>query len=105
MADTIVPVQGGGGVNITIAAAALIATYGSQQYQVIQLVGYPNEPSQPLVLFSGTGYYTSSVFASGATVQVLAGSSTVSYNIGVSAVVGAGPPIWFAALRKGATKV
>lgn len=88
MADTTVPVQGGTGVNITIPAAALIATFSSQQYQVIQIVGYPNEPNQPLVLFSGVGYYTSPVFANGATVQVLAGAAVATYNIGVSAVVG-----------------
>lgn len=86
MADTIVPVQGT--ASVTVAAAALIATYSSQQYQVIQLVGYPNEPSQPKVLFQGTGYYTSSVFTSGASIQVNAGSAPVSYNSGVSAVVG-----------------
>lgn len=88
MADTTVPVQGGVGVNITIPAAALIATFSGQPYQVVQIVGYPNEPNQPLVLFSGSGYYTSSVFTNGATVQVLAGAAAVSYNVGVSAVVG-----------------
>lgn len=88
MADTTVPVQGGLGVNITIPAAARIATFSGQQYQVVQIVGFPNEPNQPLVLFSGTGYYTSSVFANGATVQVLAGAAVAQYNVGVSAVVG-----------------
>lgn len=88
MADTTVPVQGGLGVNITIPAAALIATFSSQQYQVVQLVGFTNEPNQPLVLFSGTGYYTSSAFTNGATVQVLAGASVATYNVGTNAVVG-----------------
>lgn len=86
MSDVTVPVQGSS--TVTVAAAALIATFSSQQYQVIQLVGYPNEPNQPLVLFQGVGYYTSSVFANGATITVNAGSAVASYNTGVSSVVG-----------------
>lgn len=86
MADTIVPVQGS--KTVTVAASNKIATYSPQQYSVVQLVGYPNEPSQPLVLFTGTGYYTSSAFSAAATVQVQAGSAPVSYNQGTAAVAG-----------------
>ena len=86
MADTTVPVQGS--ATIAVAANALISTFSSQQYQVIQNVGYPNEPSQPNVLFQGVGYYTSSVFTAGASITVNAGSAPAMFNSGVSAVVG-----------------
>lgn len=85
MANTIVPVQGTAAV--TVPAAGKIATNGAQQYQVIQNVGYPNYPTEPLVLFSGTGRYTSSAFTSGASISVQAGSSTVEYNVGASAAI------------------
>jgi hypothetical protein len=85
MANTTVPVQGT--ASVTVPASGKIATNGAQQYQVIQLVGYPNEPSQPLVLFSGTGRYTSSAFTSGASISVQAGASTVDYNVGASAAI------------------
>lgn len=88
MADTTVPIQGGTGVNITVPASGIITTSGAQPYQVVQIVGFPNEPNQPLVLFAGSGIYTSSAFTNGATVMVLAGSSTVSYNVGLSPVIG-----------------
>src|SRR4051812_46693927 len=85
MANTIVPVQGT--KDVTVPASGKIATNSSQQYQVIQNVGYPNFPTEPLVLFSGTGRYTSSAFTAAASVTVNAGSSTVDYNVGASAAI------------------
>ena len=84
MADTIIPVQGS--ATITVAASDKIALYSPQEYQVYQVVGYPNYPSANDLLFSGSGVYTSSAFSAAAQVYIAAGAAPVAYNTGTAAV-------------------
>lgn len=86
MADTVVGPQGTS--TISVAASAKVATYGTVEYQVFQVVGYPNYPSTYNLLFQGTGAYTSSAFSAAGTVVVMAGGSAVSVSTGTAAVPG-----------------
>lgn len=86
MADTVVGPQGTS--TISVAASAKVATYGTVEYQVFQVVGYPNYPLTYNLLFQGTGSYTSSAFSAAGTVVVAAGGSAVSVSTGTAAVPG-----------------
>lgn len=86
MADTIISTQGS--ATVTLAASDKIALYSPQEYQVFQVVGYPNFPGTLDLLFQGSGFYTSSAFSAAGQVVVNAGSAPVTYNVGTAAVVG-----------------
>ena len=68
---------------VTLPANARIAVYSTSFYTVTQLLGSVRVP-----LFAGGGSYTSSTFASGATIEVTGGDrSQVFYNVGTAAIV------------------
>jgi len=70
-----------------VAASAKIATYSAGQYDVNQVVGFPNEPSTLQNLFNGTGANTTSAFSTAGQAVINAGAQPVLVNVGASAVV------------------
>lgn len=82
--DTFIPVQGTATVNL--AASDKIAVYSPQEFQVFQVVGYPNFPGTLDLLFQGSGTYTSSAFSAAGQVVINAGSAVAAYNVGTAAV-------------------
>lgn len=76
-----------GSLTLAVAASAKVAAYSVGQYDVQQVVGYPNEPPANQQLFAGTGGFTSSAFTLAGTAIINAGSQCVYVNVGASAVV------------------
>lgn len=87
MADSFVYPFGNSG-DIAFAASDKVACYSDQQYQVFQNAGFPNIPNAQVLLFEGSGYFTSSAFSAAGSVVIAAGAAPVSYNIGTAAVAG-----------------
>jgi hypothetical protein len=87
MSSQIVPPFGS--ATIAVAASALVATFseGGDQYEVNQVVGYPNQPTQLSNLFRGSGANATSAFSAAGTVVVNAGAYPVLVNIGVAGTV------------------
>lgn len=93
MASIYVP-PGGSGADVVIPAGAAIAVESFGSFQVVQLtVGSPNQPTQPVIIADVVGSalpasFTSSTFANGATVRVIAsGNVDAYYEVGTSPVV------------------
>lgn len=84
MADTIIAVQGT--ADVSLAASDKLACYSSQEYQVFQVVGYPNYPTTYDLVFEGSGQYTSAAVSAATDFVVKAGSAPVAYNVGTAAV-------------------
>lgn len=80
--------QGSSG-EVALAANDKITVFSNSEYQVFQLVGYPNMPSTWKLIKSGAAgeTYTSAAFASAATVRVEAGPSGALYEVGTAPVV------------------
>lgn len=76
-----------GTATVANAASGKIATYSAGQYQVNQVVGYPNEPPSQSVLFNGSGANTTAAITLAGTVVVTAGPYPVLVNAGASAFV------------------
>jgi hypothetical protein len=69
---------------VSVPASARVSAYSTSAYQVNQVIN----TNQRVLLFAGAGSYTSSVFASAATVEVTGGDrSTVFYSVGTSAYI------------------
>ncbi len=84
MADTFIATQGT--ALVSLAASDKIACYSEQEYQVFQLVGYPNFPTTQDLLFQGSGIYTSAAVSAASEFVVNAGSAPLAYNVGTDAV-------------------
>lgn len=77
-----------GQATISVPSGSKIAVFTRGTAQVVQQVGYPNEPTKNSALATvSAGSYTSSAFSSAATVIINAGASQVYYNVGTDAVV------------------
>lgn len=79
-----------GSTTITLAAGEAIAIFTKGSAQLIQNVGYPNFPvTQAIVTtLSAGGFYTSSVFASGASLTLHnTGAAQVLYQVGTAPVI------------------
>jgi hypothetical protein len=79
-----------GTADIVLAANDKIAVFSNSVLKLYQLVGYPNHPSSWDLIHSTTAgdTYTSSAFASGATIRVEASASDAFYEIGAAPVIG-----------------
>lgn len=74
---------------LALTAGQKIAVQTQGEAQVLQEVGFPNYPTQlDLIQTVVNTTYTSSAFASGATLTVNAGAFPVFYDIGTDPVVG-----------------
>lgn len=77
-----------GSVTLAVPASAKVATFSTtDEYGVLQNVGYPNFPAAGISLFQGLGGFTSAAYTLAGTVTVNAGSTPVLVNIGASAAV------------------
>ena len=76
-----------GQLTLSVAAAAKVAAYSVGQYDVQQIVGYPNEPPTQSQLFNNSGAYTSGAFTLAGQVVVNAGPYPVLVQVGVAATV------------------
>lgn len=77
-----------GQATIAVPSGSKIAVFTRGTAQIIQQVGYPNEPTKNSVLSTvSAGSYTSSAFSAAATVIINAGPSQVYYNVGTDAVI------------------
>lgn len=78
-----------GQLTVSVPASGKVATFsqGSEQYDVSQVLGYPNQPSQNSLLFSGSGGFVSSAFTLAGQVVINAGAYPVLVNVGASASV------------------
>lgn len=87
MSSQIVPPFGS--ATIAVAASAKVATFsaGGDQYEVNQVVGYPNQPTQLSNLFRGSGANATSAFSAAGYVVVNAGAYPVLVNVGIAANV------------------
>ncbi len=74
---------------VTIPASARIATFSDGLYSVVQVTPLSaNGPVVETVLFRGAGLFTSSTFASAATVRIEGGAQfRVLYSVGTDAVI------------------
>lgn len=74
---------------LVLTAGQKIALQTQGEAQVLQEVGFPNYPTQlDLIQTVVNTTYTSSAFASGATLTINAGAAPVYYDIGTDPVVG-----------------
>lgn len=86
MAQNVVYSQGKATITIPAGEKIAIATEGTAT--LYQLVGYPNHPStRSLVTTLSNGVYTSSAYASGATLELNAGAAQVFYEVGTAPAV------------------
>jgi hypothetical protein len=86
MSSQIVPPFGT--LTVTVAASAKVATFAiGDEYEVNQVVGFPNEPSALSNLFRGSGAFTSAAFTLAGTAVITAGAYPVLVNTGASAAV------------------
>jgi hypothetical protein len=73
---------------VTVPASSRLAVYSDGPYEVIQIIGFANAPTQQVRLFLGSGAYTSSVFTSAANIQIAGGANALLYySVGTDAVV------------------
>lgn len=87
MSNIIYP-QGGGGVQIAVAAGESIAVYTKDVAQVFKITEYTNQPSTRELLETVTNRQkVLGPYASGATLEISAGAAEVLYNIGTDPVV------------------
>lgn len=89
---TIVYAQGE--ATVTLAANDKIAVFSWSPVQVFQEVGYPNFPSQLLLVETTTAgeEYISSAYASGATIVLRTSAAQAFYEIGAAPVIGEPSP-------------
>jgi hypothetical protein len=78
-----------GQLTVAVAALARVATFsqGSEQYDVNQPLGYPNQPPSLSNLFTGSGAFQSAAYTAAGQVVVNAGAYPVLVNIGIAANV------------------
>ncbi|MEY4761251.1 MAG: hypothetical protein RLZZ200_1107 [Pseudomonadota bacterium] len=74
---------------VAVPAAAKVATFsqGSEQYDVNQPLGYPNQPPSQSNLFTGSGAFTSAAYTLAGTAVINAGAYPVLVNVGTDANV------------------
>ena len=77
-----------GTATITVAANEKIAAFSYSSMAIYQQVGYPNQPTSWNLLTETSGSYTSSAFASGATIRIDASASDAFYETGSAPVIG-----------------
>lgn len=87
MSSQIVPPFGS--LTVNVPASGKVATFSAynEQYDVAQVVGFPNQPSQLSSLFSGIGAFTSAAFTLAGQAVINAGAYPVLVNVGASATV------------------
>lgn len=76
-----------GQVTLAVAASAKVATFSTDEYNVLQNVGYPNFPPAGVNLYTGSNGNVSAAFTLAGTVTINAGAFPVLVNIGASAAV------------------
>jgi uncharacterized protein YaiE (UPF0345 family) len=76
-----------GELTVDVPASGKVAAYSLGEYEVLQIVGYPNQPPQQQVLFSNKGAYTSAAFTLAGQAVINAGPYPVLVNVGTSASV------------------
>jgi hypothetical protein len=76
-----------GTLTVAVAASAKVAAYSAGQYQVDQVVGFPNEPPANQNLFNGTGSSLSAAFTLAGQAVINAGASPVLVNVGIAASI------------------
>lgn len=74
---------------VAVPAAAKVATFsqGSEQYDVNQVLGYPNQPNSLANLFTGAGAFQSAAFTLAGQAVINAGAYPVLVNVGTQANV------------------
>lgn len=79
-----------GVATVTLAANDKVAVFSYSETKVYQQVGYPNQPdSWDLVVANAANTsYTSSAFASGATLRIEASASDAFYEVGADPIIG-----------------
>jgi hypothetical protein len=79
-----------GVATVTLAANDKVAVFSYSPTKVYQQVGYPNQPDSwdLLVANAANTSYTSSAFASGATLRIEASASDAFYEVGADPVIG-----------------
>jgi hypothetical protein len=78
-----------GQLTVAVPAGAKVATFsqGSEQYDVNQPLGYPNQPPSLSNLFTGSGAFTSAAYTLAGTAVINAGAYPVLVNVGIAANV------------------
>lgn len=76
-----------GSVTVAVAATAKVATYSVGQYDVQQVVGFPNEPPANQQLFNAAGAFTSAAFTLAGNAIINAGPYPVLVQVGIAATV------------------
>lgn len=78
-----------GQLTVAVPAAGKVATWSpnAEQYDVSQVIGYPNQPNSQSVLFAGQGGFVSAAFTLAGQAVINAGAFPVYVNVGASASV------------------
>ncbi len=78
-----------GQLTVAVAAAAKVAAFSpyNEQYDVNQVVGFPNQPNSLSNLFAGIGAFTSAAFTLAGQAVINAGAFPVFVNVGTDANV------------------
>lgn len=76
-----------GTLSVAVAAAAKVAAFSTGQFQVDQVVGFPNEPPSNQNLFNGTGATLSAAFTLAGTAIISAGATPVLVSVGTDAAI------------------
>lgn len=76
-----------GTATINVAAAGKVGAYSLGQYDVNQIVGFPNEPPALSNLFNGTGVSLSAAFTLAGQAVINAGASPVLVTTGTAAII------------------
>lgn len=72
---------------VNVPAAAKVSSYAvGDEYNVNQVLGYPNQPNSLSNLFTGQGAFTSAAFTLAGQAVINAGAFAVLVNVGASAV-------------------
>lgn len=83
MSSFIVPAFGQ--LTVQVAANARVAAFSTtDEYNVIQNVGYPNYPPAGIVLFQGLGAFGSAAYTLAGTATINAGATPVLVNVGIA---------------------
>lgn len=80
-------IQSFGSATVSVAALAKVGAFSLGQYDVNQIVGFPNEPPALQNLFTGTGASLSAAFTLAGQAVINAGAYPVQVSVGVAANV------------------
>jgi len=78
-----------GQLPVAVPATYRVASFSgyNEQYDVNQVIGYPNQPNQLSNLFTGVGAFQSAAFTLAGTAVINAGAFPVYVNVGIAANV------------------